>query len=186
MKKLLATLAFALLCFAGYSQFTLVDDEYTYSNDYTTENAHKKVVQLLNTFNNTTQSAEIKTDEDNLVKATIVINVSAKYNPFAGGFVENFQMDATFKFDGDNVELVCDNFYTIFVYSGYGTNKEVKSYTERVEAYEAAVEGLNNGTLSGKAKKEAKSTVSDWEESRAAINKEFNERWVRALNNKLK
>lgn len=186
MKKFFTTLLFALICMLGYSQFTQVDGDFVYTTDFTAENAHKKIVQMLNTFNSTTQAAEIKTNEDNLVKAEVVFNVAAKYNPFAGSFVENFQMDATFKIDGDNVELVCDNFYTIFVYSGYGTNKQVRSYVERNEEYEAALEGLNNGTLSGKQKKEAKSTVSDWEESSAAINQEFNKRWISTLKKKIK
>lgn len=186
MKKLFLTLALGLICATGFSQFSEEDGSYYYSNEFTAENAYSKVVKMLNTFNNSTQGAEIKTKSDTLVTAEVVFNAKASYNPFAGSFYENFQFDATFKIDGDHVTVLCDNFYTIFIYSGYGRNKEVKSYDERVEEYEAAVAGLNNGTLSGKAKKEAKSTVSDWEESSAAINQEFNGRWVKALNSKLK
>lgn len=186
MKKLFLTLALGLICATGFSQFSEEDGSYYYSNEFTAENAYSKVVKMLNTFNNSTQGAEIKTKSDTLVTAEVVFNAKASYNPFAGSFYENFQFDATFKIDGDHVTVLCDNFYTIFIYSGYGRNKEVKSYDERVEEYEAAVAGLNNGTLSGKAKKEAKSTVSDWEESSAAISQEFNGRWVKALNSKLK
>ncbi|MBO4503655.1 MAG: hypothetical protein J5730_02440 [Bacteroidales bacterium] len=186
MKKLLLTLALGLLCFTGFSQFTEEDGNYTYHNEYTTENAHRKVVNFLNTFNSSTQSAEIKSDEETLVKAQIVMNVKVAYNPFAGGFVENFQMDVTFKIEGDHVTVLGDNFYTINVYSGYGTNKKVQTYSERVEEYEKASRGLNSGTLKGKEKKEAKEVVEDWEETSAAINKEFNERFVNGLKNKLK
>ena len=105
MKKLFLTLALGLICATGFSQFVQEDGTYVYNDEYTTENAHRKVVNLLNTFNSTTQSAEIKTDNDSLVKAEIVMNVKASYNPFAGGFAENFQFNATFKIDGDQVAL---------------------------------------------------------------------------------
>lgn len=186
MKKLFLTLALGLICATGFSQFVQEDGTYVYNDEYTTENAHRKVVNLLNTFNSTTQSAEIKTDNDSLVKAEIVMNVKASYNPFAGGFAENFQFNATFKIDGDQVTVLCDNFYTINIYSGFGTNKEVKAYDERVDEYETASRKLNNGSLKGKEKKEAKDVVEDWEETSAAINKEFKERFVNTLRKKLK
>ena len=185
MKKLFLTLALGLICATGFSQFTQEDGTYDFRDEYTTENAHRKVVNLLNTFNTSTQSAEIKVDNDTLVKAEVVMNTKVAYNPFAGGFVENFQMDATFKIDGDHVTVVCDKFYTINVYSGYGTHKEVKAYDERIEEYENASRQLNSGTLKGKEKKEVKEIVDDWEESSAAINKEFNERFLNTLKKKL-
>ncbi|MCR5551264.1 MAG: hypothetical protein K6F40_10055 [Bacteroidales bacterium] len=185
MKKLFLTLALGLLCVAGFSQFTYEDGTYTYQDEYTTENAHRKVVNLLNTFNGTTQSAKITTNTDTLVKAEVVFNVKASYNPFAGSFVENFQMDVTFKIDGEHVTVLGDNFYTINVYSGYGSNKEVKSYDERKEEYDNASRKLNSGTLKGKDKKDAKSIVDDWEESSAAIDKEFKARFVNTLKKKL-
>ncbi len=95
-------------------------------------------------------------------------------------------MDVTFKIDGDHVTVLGDNFYTINVYSGYGSNKEVKSYDERKEEYDNASRKLNSGTLKGKDKKQAKEIVEDWEESSAAINKEFKERFVSTLKKKLK
>ncbi len=185
MRKLFLTLALGLLCVTGFSQFTQEDGTYVYHDEYTTDNAHRKVVNLLNTFNSTTQRAEIKTDTETLVKAEVVMNVKASYNPFAGGFSENFQLDVTFKIDGDQVTVLGDNFYTINIYSGYGTNKEVKAYSERVEEYEEALRKLNSGTLKGKEKKEAKNIVEDWEETSAAINKEFKERFVNTLKKKL-
>lgn len=175
-----------MICATGFSQFMVEDGTYTFSDEYTCENAHRKVVNLLNTFNTTTQGAEIKTDNDTLVKAEVVMNVKAAYNPFAGGFAENFQLDVTFKIDGDHVSVFGDNFYTINVYSGYGTHKEVKAYDERVEEYEEALQKLNSGVLKGKEKKEAKEIVEDWEELSAAINKEFKERFVNTLKKKLK
>jgi hypothetical protein len=186
MKKLFLTLALGLFIATGFAQFTQEDGAYTYNDEYTAENAHRKVLNLLNTFNSTSQSAEIKSDNDSIVKAEVVMNVKASYNPFAGGFVENFQMDVTFKIDGDHITVLGENFYTINVYSGYGTHKEVRSYDERVEEYEKAYRRLNSGTLKGKEKKDAKDIVSDWEETSAAINKEFNERFVYALKKKLK
>ena len=108
------------------------------------------------------------------------------YNPFAGSFVENFQFDAIFKISGDQVTVVAENFYTVNVYRGYGVSKEVKAYDERVEEYETALQKLNAGTLKGKDKKDAKEIVSDWQETSAAINKEFNERFVSTLKRKLK
>ncbi|MBR4787613.1 MAG: hypothetical protein IK013_07055 [Bacteroidales bacterium] len=186
MKKLLLTLALGLICATGFSQFVVEDGTYTYSDEYTTENAHRKVVNLLNTFNNSTQSAEIKSDNDSIVKAEVVFNVKASYNPFAGSFVENFQFDAIFKISGDQVTVVAENFYTVNVYRGYGVSKEVKAYDERVEEYETALQKLNAGTLKGKDKKDAKEIVSDWQETSAAINKEFNERFVSTLKRKLK
>ena len=186
MKKLFLTLALGLICATGFSQFVQEDGTYVYNDEYTTENAHRKVVNMLNTFNNSTQSAEIKTDNDSLVKAEVVFNVKASYNPFAGSFVENFQFDAVFKIDGDQITLLCDNFYTINVYRGYGVNKEVKAYDERIEEYEEASRKLNSGSVKGKEKKEAKEIVDDWNETSAAINKEFNERFVSTLKKKLK
>lgn len=186
MKKLFLTLALGLLCATGFSQFTLEDGTYTYNDEYTAENAHRKVVNMLNTFNTSSQAAEIKIDNDTLVKAEVVFNVKASYNPFAGSFIENFQMDVTFKIDGDHITVIGDKFYTINVYSGYGTNKEVRAYDERVEEYENASRRLNSGTLKGKDKKQAKEIVEDWEESSAAINKEFKERFVSTLKKKLK
>ena len=186
MKKLFLTLTLGLFVATGFAQFTQEDGTYIYTDEYTCENAHRKVVNLLNTFNTTTQGAEIKTDNDTLVKAEVVMNVKASYNPFAGGFAENFQLDVTFKIDGDHVTVLGDNFYTINVYSGYGTHKEVKAYDERVEEYETASRKLNSGTLKGKEKKEAKDIVDDWNETSAAINKEFNERFVNTLKKKLK
>ena len=185
MKKLFLTLALGLLWMVGFSQFTYEDGTYTYQDEYTTENAHRKVVNLLNTFNGTTQSAKITTNTDTLVKAEVVFNVKASYNPFAGSFIENFKMDVTFKIDGDHVTVLGDNFYTINVYSGYGSNKEVKSYDERKEEYDNASRKLNSGTLKGKDKKDAKSIVDDWEESSAAIDQEFKTRFVNTLKKKL-
>lgn len=185
MKKIFLTLVLGLICAVGFSQFTKEDGAYIYTNEFTTENAHSKVVKMLNTFNTTTQSAEIKTNTDDMVMATVVMNTKASYNPFAGAFVENFQMDVTFKFDGDHVAVRSENFYTVFIYSGYGAKKEVRSYDERVEEYESASAKLNSGTLKGKEKKECKDIVDDWEESNEAIIKEFNVRFVNTLERKL-
>jgi len=186
MKKFFLTLTLGLLVATGFAQFTEEDGTYIYTDEYTCENAHRKVVNMLNTFNSTTQSAEIKTDNDTLVKAEVVMNVKASYNPFAGGFAENFQFDVVFKIDGDHITVLADNFYTINVYSGFGTNKEVKSYDERIDEYETASRKLNSGSLKGKEKKEAKDIVDDWEDTSAAINKEFKERFISTMKKKLK
>ena len=49
-----------------------------------------------------------------------------------------------------------------------------------------AVRKLNSGSLKGKEKKDAKEIVDDWNATSAAINKEFNERFVNTLKKKLK
>lgn len=68
----------------------------------------------------------------------------------------------------------------------FSSHKEVKAYDERVEEYEEAVRKLNSGSLKGKEKKDAKEIVDDWNATSAAINKEFNERFVNTLKKKLK
>ena len=143
MKKLFLTLALGFLCVTGFSQFTQEDGTYVYNDEYTCENAHRKVVNLLNTFNTTTQGADIKTDNDTLVKAEVVMNVKASYNPFAGGFAENFQLDVTFKIDGDHVTVLGDNLYTIKLYFAV-KNGQVCGIKQRQGAYPAGTRRGNS------------------------------------------
>lgn len=124
MKKLFLTLVLGLICAVGFSQFTMEDGTYIYTNEFTTENARSKVVKLLNTFNATTQSAKIKTNTDEMVVATVVMNTKASYNPFAGAFVENFQMDVTFTFDGATLQFALKTFIPFSFIAGTAQKKK--------------------------------------------------------------
>lgn len=100
-------------------------------------------------------------------------NTKSSYNPFAGNFQESMRFKLIVRYENGKVFVRAESFNLISRYQGYGSRTNSDSFAGKIEVYENNKAGVENGTIKGKAKKEALDTNEDIDDSFNVCQKEL-------------
>lgn len=105
------------------------------------------------------------TNEPEMAVYEFTKNTKRRYNPFAGMFNESMRFKATVSAENGIVVLVLTDWLLINKYEGYGSRTTSETFSERISTYYEAENGIKDGSLKGKDKKEAAEKMEEVSDS---------------------
>lgn len=100
-------------------------------------------------------------------------NTKSAWNPFAGNFQESMRFKLIIRYEDGKIIVHAESFNLINRYQGYGASTNSDSFVGKIAIYEENKAGVENGSLKGKAKKDAMSTNEDIDDSLNMCQKEL-------------